>query len=128
MAAPPVAAACRAGLALLQAAGLEVVPLLVPELALLRAAHSCAIACEMRNNFHGGWRCLVGWLCVPCVPCSCDTRLARPVLSWPSPPRCLDPPARACLLAPSRSRPAGRRHAAAAQCGDARQPGGGGRL
>lgn len=54
MAAPPVAAACRAALALLRAAGLEVVPLQIPELALLRAAHSCTIASEMRCNFHGG--------------------------------------------------------------------------
>ncbi|KAL4419344.1 hypothetical protein ABPG75_002647, partial [Micractinium tetrahymenae] len=49
-AAPAVAAACRGAIGLLEGAGLEVVPIELPELALLRAAHSCTIASEMRNN------------------------------------------------------------------------------
>lgn len=53
-AAPAVADACRAAIGLLEGAGLEVVPLELPELALLRAAHSCTIASEMKNNMDGG--------------------------------------------------------------------------
>jgi hypothetical protein len=35
--------------------GLKVVGLHLPELALLRAAHSASIASEMRNNMAGEW-------------------------------------------------------------------------
>ena len=53
-AALPVAAACRAALALLEAAGLAVVEVeMPPELSLLRAAHSCTIASEMLTNMQG---------------------------------------------------------------------------
>lgn len=52
-AAPAVAASCRAAITLLEGAGLEVVPLELPELALLRAAHTCTISSEMKNNMDG---------------------------------------------------------------------------
>lgn len=53
-AAPAVAHACNAAISLLEARGLEVVEVALPELALLRAAHSCTITSEMRNNMNGG--------------------------------------------------------------------------
>ncbi|KAI7839845.1 hypothetical protein COHA_006430 [Chlorella ohadii] len=49
-AAPAVAHACNAAVSLLEAKGLKVVEIQLPELALLRAAHSCTISTEMRNN------------------------------------------------------------------------------
>ncbi|PRW59826.1 fatty acid amide hydrolase [Chlorella sorokiniana] len=49
-AAPAVAHACNAAVSLLEAKGLKVVEIQMPELALLRAAHSCTISSEMRNN------------------------------------------------------------------------------
>lgn len=49
-AAPAVSSACRAAVGLLQVAGLQVVDINVPELALLRAAHACTIVSEMCNN------------------------------------------------------------------------------
>ncbi|PSC68462.1 fatty acid amide hydrolase-like [Micractinium conductrix] len=52
LAAAPVAEACRAAVSLLEARGLEVVSLELPELALLRAAHSCTIISEMKNNMN----------------------------------------------------------------------------
>lgn len=44
-AAPAVADACRAAVQLMEADGLELVELAVPELGLLPAAHSCTITC-----------------------------------------------------------------------------------
>lgn len=60
-AAPSVAEACRTALGLLEGAGLEVVPLELPELALLRAAHSCTIASEMKNNLDCERTRVLGW-------------------------------------------------------------------
>lgn len=42
--------ACKAAVTALQLAGLAVKPVRLPELDLLRAAHSCTITTEMRNN------------------------------------------------------------------------------
>lgn len=67
-AAPPVAAACRAALRLLEARGLEVVEVGVPELALLRAAHSCTITSEMRNNMTGEGRAFLSLLFCQYMP------------------------------------------------------------
>ncbi|KAL4858988.1 Fatty acid amide hydrolase [Chlorella vulgaris] len=47
---PAVLEACRAAVALLQERGLSLVPVHLPEKALLRAAHTCTIVSEMRNN------------------------------------------------------------------------------
>jgi Asp-tRNA(Asn)/Glu-tRNA(Gln) amidotransferase A subunit family amidase len=50
---PEVLEACRAAVALLQERGLSLVPVHLPEKALLRAAHTCTIVSEMRNNMTG---------------------------------------------------------------------------
>lgn len=63
-ASPAVAHACNAAVSLLEAAGLRVEEVALPELALLRTAHSCTITSEMRNSMSGGW-----WVGMPGQVC-----------------------------------------------------------